>query len=116
MKLSHAVRRVVPLTMALGMASGAALVPGTAVAATRHVSATHALVKAGTPCTKAELHKTDKVGKEVLVCEKAGAAYKWEARKSIAHKADVKGKGTSTKTGGKGKAGGGKTGAKSKKK
>jgi hypothetical protein len=111
MKLSHVVKSVAPLTMALGMAAGAALVPGTAMAATRHVAKVHTSVKAGVPCTKAELHKTDKVGKEVLVCEKAGAAYKWEAHKNVARKAEAKGKPAATKTGAKGK-----TGAKDKKK
>ncbi len=96
MKLSHAVKSVVPLTMALGMAAGAALVPGTAMAATRHVSATHSSVKAGMPCTKAELHKTDKAGKEFLVCDKVGHAYKWEARKAVTAKAHAKSKVTKT--------------------
>ena len=103
MKLSHVVKSVAPLTMALGMAAGAALVPGTAIAATRHVAKVHTSVKAGVPCTKAELHKTDKVGKEVLICEKAGAAYKWEAHKSVAGKSGTKGKSTVTKTGAKSK-------------
>ncbi len=84
-------KRIVPLAAALSIAAtGAVLNPATALAqhkgvkhhvVTKHVTHT-AAPKAGSACTKAELHKTaPKTGKVVLTCEKVGKSFKWVAKK-----------------------------------
>jgi hypothetical protein len=72
-------KRFAPAVVALGVAvGGLGLTAGTSFASTHsHADA----VKAGAACTRKELNKTKKVGKEDLVCKKVDGKYKWEKKK-----------------------------------
>jgi hypothetical protein len=84
MRVRTMTRIVLPAVLAMGIGIGSAGAAGTAFAATHSSARSHkaavATVKAGAPCTKAELGKTKKVGKEELSCRKVGKAFKWEVK------------------------------------
>jgi hypothetical protein len=70
-------KRLAPAALALGVAvGGLGVTATTAFASTQHANA----AKAGAACTKKELNKTAKAGKEVLVCKKTDGKYKWEKK------------------------------------
>jgi hypothetical protein len=70
-------KRLAPAVLVLGVAAGGvSLTAGTAFASAQHANA----AKAGAACTKKELNKTSKAGKEVLVCKKVDGKYKWEKK------------------------------------
>lgn len=85
-------KKLAPAALALGLASGGALVgsaPAWAAAhshvaahaaATKSKATKTAVPKAGGACTKVELGKTAVAGKATLECKKVGKAYKWEVK------------------------------------
>ncbi len=73
-------KRVATGAFALGLIAGSfGLNTGTALASTHKVEATKTSEKIGDPCTKAEVGKVAKVGKDAkLECVKEGTTYKYE--------------------------------------
>jgi hypothetical protein len=72
-------KRVAPAILALCIAGGsiaAAAGPAFASSSKSHSTA----VKVGASCSKADVGKTVKAGKETLVCKKEGSSYKWEKK------------------------------------
>jgi hypothetical protein len=75
MKLPVA-KRLAPAILALCIAGGGiSATAGTAFASTKAPAA-----KVGAACTKAEVGKTAKAGKEVLLCKKVGKKYEWQKK------------------------------------
>ena len=103
MKISLA-KRLATAALALGLAGGTfglSAAPAFASPAVHEATVQHATsakktapakkttsakkvvaLKAGAACTKAERGKTEKSGKTMLVCEKAGKSFKWAVKKA----------------------------------
>jgi hypothetical protein len=70
-------KRLAPAILALCIAGGSLGVAAGPAFASSSKSST---MKAGATCTKKEVGKTEKAGKETLVCKKSGDKYKWEKK------------------------------------
>jgi hypothetical protein len=70
-------KRLAPAILALCIAGGSL---GAAAGPAFASGSKSTAAKAGAACTKSEVGKTAKVGKETLVCKKSGSKYKWEKK------------------------------------
>ncbi len=70
-------KRLAPAILALCIAGGGlGVAAGPAFASSSKSTA----VKVGASCSKADVGKTAKAGKETLVCKKTDGKYKWEKK------------------------------------